>query len=310
MLVTPTTPPVSSPPQILDFLDYPQSPNAYIMVGTQIQLPQPLSPSTNVVFINKLEGLLYQRDKDNDHENLAVIVKNHVLTVLIETRDIIEVNFLDCTMKAALYYAEEKRNGADMEKEVSFVNINPLEYKSHATCGGSSLVVEVKVHTLSSQHQGSHFIVAFNITNETTRRSYEVRTPPLRVVSKVDHAHSQSVITAQKKKAEKNEKLIRALQEVEISEHATTALLLQMCKMKGIELKPESLEQSPNKFDAGATVSRLCAKFRGTYHNATSFYPANYYMSRLLLNTGKKFNPSKGTAINHIVRTLPFNHAN
>ncbi len=69
-------------------------------------------------------------------------------------------------------------------KEVETVSKSPLEYVAHVDESGYNAAVEVRLKVLSSQLEGSYFLVAFTAFDPSTGKTLEAISQPIKCVSK------------------------------------------------------------------------------------------------------------------------------
>ncbi|EFA82736.1 putative transcriptional regulator [Heterostelium album PN500] len=151
-------------------------------------------------------------------KQVHVVVKNTPFGITIKSNDPTRVNFHNYVVKSTLLY------DCDPPKPVDFIHQEPLQYVATVNEEGDEVVVDIKMSILSSQHQGSLFIVVLHITHSTaptpsnsepistimahlnnnalTSTSLHqmcVISHPIRIVSKVDHVKKEGVPILKKK---------------------------------------------------------------------------------------------------------------
>lgn len=168
----------------------------------------PKSPQHNapdLIFIKAMEGIAEEED-DTSEPKVFLIAKKRAFIIRIATH---VVNLRDVIITASLmYFSEDKRE----HREVSFVNTDPLEYKTCCNASGTEIAIEVRINALSSQHQGSLFFVNIQIQHATG--TYVLHSPPLHAVSKTDSSASGQI----KRKRPITEVIQEALQRMETIE--------------------------------------------------------------------------------------------
>jgi len=142
---------------------------------------------------------------------------------------------------------------------VTFVNIFPFEYKTRSNVNGTEMEVEVIIHALSSQHQGSLFCVLIEVKDDLTNAVSRIASAPLKVVSKTDSL-SAPVITQDGERKTMTEMLVSGLRVLEFNECQKTKMIATLCKESGVEATDHRETSKP--IDLGALVKRLCDEYR------------------------------------------------
>eukprot|EP01113_Clastostelium_recurvatum_P014038 TRINITY_DN1759_c0_g1_i2.p1 TRINITY_DN1759_c0_g1~~TRINITY_DN1759_c0_g1_i2.p1 ORF type:complete len:576 (+),score=151.00 TRINITY_DN1759_c0_g1_i2:126-1853(+) len=124
-------------------------------------------------------------------QHVHVVVKNQPFNILISSAGK-TFNFQHAQINAKLYY------DYNPPKAVDFIQHEPLQYSSTSN-NGTDISVEVKISILSSQHQGSLFVVILTITDTVTMESHCIASFPIRIVSKVDHIKKEGGDPVKKK---------------------------------------------------------------------------------------------------------------
>eukprot|EP01132_Coremiostelium_polycephalum_P003113 gene3113-3893_t len=152
-------------------------------------------------------------------KQIHVVVKNTPFGITLKSNDTQKLNFHNYVIKASLVY------DCDPPKPVDFIHNEPLQYVATVNEEGDEVCVDVKVGILSSQHQGSLFIVILHITHSTSPYQPSNNEPipvivnhiqnnsiysqnlmnicsfshPIRIVSKVDHVKKEGIPILKKK---------------------------------------------------------------------------------------------------------------
>eukprot|EP01133_Synstelium_polycarpum_P004352 gene4352-5082_t len=151
-------------------------------------------------------------------KQVHVVVKNTPFGITLHSNDVSRINFHNYVIKATLLY------DCDPPKPVDFIHQEPLQYVATVSDEGEEVVVDIKMSILSSQHQGSLFIVVLHVTHTsapTPSNSEPIGTivahvannaltsqaltqlcvisHPIRIVSKVDHVKKEGIPILKKK---------------------------------------------------------------------------------------------------------------
>jgi len=134
--------------------------------------------------VNQTSLLDEKYSKNGIQKNLHVVVKNTPFTFNLSLGGISEqVNFHRFQLEAILLY------DFDEPKEVDFVRLKPLEYRSQANDSGDTCSVEMRIKVLSSQLEDMFFRIRFTAYDSVTRSSSPtlvVYSEPIKVISKPD----------------------------------------------------------------------------------------------------------------------------
>ncbi|KAF2077098.1 hypothetical protein CYY_001607 [Polysphondylium violaceum] len=203
----------------------PATPSSKSVKSNQANSPSPSSQQNQLLYsINSLNPYYTQQVLQRFQQphsfvkQVHVVVKNTPFGVTLKTNDLSKLNFHNYVVKATLLY------DSDPPKHVDFIHNEPLQYVATVNDDGSEVTVDVKVGILSSQHQGSMFLVVLHITH-TSSPSPSNQEPistilnhinsnsihsqslshlvvvshPIRIVSKVDHVKKEGVPILKKK---------------------------------------------------------------------------------------------------------------
>jgi len=206
----------------------------------------------NVLMIEKYEGAL-EEPRAKDSAKTLLVTKRYPMKMKIGSIENV-VNFRDVTVDASLQYHE--KSGA--AREVTFVKTNPMEWKCRPTSNGCELDVDIKFQVLSSQHQGSLFFIQFQMHDISSNIIYELKTLPLRIVSKIDKHHAMIAAAATStKKAPTTDSVSGVLHRMEINERHKTRMISTLCNSFGV-----THQEQGHPTDLDSTVKKLCSAFK------------------------------------------------
>lgn len=103
------------------------------------------------------------------------VVKNSPFTITIAAAQ--PFDFANAQITAKLLYDTD-----DVDKEVPYLERRPLEYFSRPR--ENELVMEFRIHVLSSYHEGSLFKIRIDIFDPNENRTYTLYSQSIRSVSK------------------------------------------------------------------------------------------------------------------------------
>jgi hypothetical protein len=103
------------------------------------------------------------------------VVKNSPFTIIIVASQ--PFDFASAQITAKLLYDTD-----DVDKEVPYLERRPLEYFSRPK--ENELVIEFRIHVLSSYHEGSLFKIRIDIFDPQQNRTYTLYSQSIRSVSK------------------------------------------------------------------------------------------------------------------------------
>jgi hypothetical protein len=132
----------------------------------------------NALRIEKIDSLAIEKfSKNGVQKELHILAKNIAFTMTVLS----PINLNSSPLSASLYYDfedDEDPRAVDTLKSV------PLESTSHVDSSGYRAVVELRVYVLSSQHENSFFRVRFSAVDPKTKKTLEVYSHPLKIISK------------------------------------------------------------------------------------------------------------------------------
>ncbi|KAN0030242.1 hypothetical protein ACTA71_010003 [Dictyostelium dimigraforme] len=175
--------------------------------------PQQQHYSANSMNPYYAQQVLLQLQKPSTFvKHVHVVVKNTPFGITLRSKEPLQFNFQNYVIKATLLY------DSDPPKMVDFIHNEPLQYVATVSEDGSEVCVDVKVGILSSQHQGSMFLVVLHISHcsaPTPSNTEPISTiltnignnsvhslnvtnicvvsHPIRIVSKLDHVKKEGI---------------------------------------------------------------------------------------------------------------------
>ncbi|KYQ92973.1 putative transcriptional regulator [Tieghemostelium lacteum] len=232
-------------------------------------------------------------------KQIHVVVKNTPFGITLRTNDINRLNFHNYVVKATLLY------DSDPPKYVDFIHNEPLQYVATVSEDGSEVTVDVKVGILSSQHQGSLFIVVLYITYvNTPSPSNNEPIPnilsqignnsihslslqnlcavshPIRIVSKVDHVKKEGIPILKKKTF--HEILTDKLKKLQKSQEHQSKWIKNLYDQHHIsfDMVPYSSNQSPTQLGstllvaANSSTTSTPLSVKGIQNNSSTSTPS------------------------------------
>jgi hypothetical protein len=123
------------------------------------------------------QGSLHQdkTSKNGVTKNMHMVVKNTPFCITVGSSDS-SFDFSTAKMEASLLYDSEER------KAVPFLQKLPLEYFTHLNASGDQVTVEFRIKVLTSQYEGSLFLLKIEATND--KGTISTISESIKVVSK------------------------------------------------------------------------------------------------------------------------------
>jgi len=135
--------------------------------------------------------------KNGIQKNVFVVVKNSSFAVQLGfSHHLTELDFNRLSIESTLIYDCEEG------KQVDFVKLKPMEYKSHANENGDQCTVELRIKVLTSQLEDMFFRIKFRAIDAMTKIPFpnlETLSEPIKVISKPDQLKKKSTKSKKKK---------------------------------------------------------------------------------------------------------------
>jgi len=174
------------------------------------------------LYIVKQESLYLEKlVKNGGSKDVHYVVKNTPFTIHYEIKNFDEgssFNFNKCKVKCSLMF--------DMNppKDVDSISKKPMEYVIHPTKGGNECAIEFRVKVLTTQMEGSLFLIKTTLVG-SDGKVLEAITLPIQSVSKPEQVRrkmakgnnnsSSLKNTTSRKKRTRSDELLEALQAIQ-----------------------------------------------------------------------------------------------
>jgi len=159
--------------------------------------------------------------KNGIQKNVHVVVKNNPFLLTLALLDK-GLNFHQLSTEVQLVY------DCPSLKEVDFVKLKPLEWKTRPNDEGDQLTVELRIKVLTSQLEDMFFRVKVKIVDPRTRKEYphlSALTHPIRVVSKPDQVRKK----VKKRKRAPTDSLMDTMHRLESHQREQQQMLKRLC---------------------------------------------------------------------------------
>eukprot|EP01113_Clastostelium_recurvatum_P015557 TRINITY_DN1869_c0_g1_i3.p1 TRINITY_DN1869_c0_g1~~TRINITY_DN1869_c0_g1_i3.p1 ORF type:complete len:461 (-),score=142.85 TRINITY_DN1869_c0_g1_i3:59-1441(-) len=185
-------------------------------------LPDGTFPLAKRLVITQQTCLVEEKfSKNGIQKNVHVVVKNNPFLLTLALLDK-SLNFQQLTTEVQLVY------DCPSLKEVDFVKLKPLEWKTRPNEEGDQLTVELRIKVLTSQLEDMFFRVKVKVVDPRTRKEFphlSVLTHPIRVVSKPDQVRKK----IKKRKRAPTDSLMDTLQRLEAQQRDHQRMLKKLC---------------------------------------------------------------------------------
>lgn len=175
--------------------------------------------------------------KNGIKKPIFIVVKNSPFYFTIGS--INKIDFNQIAFEAFLYYDCEEN------KEVDFVKIKPLEFKSTPNENGQQLNVELRIKVLSSQHEDMLFKVKIQGFNPITKEIIDdlyLFTPGIKVISKPEQIKKKQQQPSKKRTL--TDMLMETVKRIEQKQNEQQQLIEKILK---VQTKPISSILEENK---------------------------------------------------------------
>ncbi|EAL72503.1 hypothetical protein DDB_G0270306 [Dictyostelium discoideum AX4] len=216
-------------------------------------------------------------------KHVHVVVKNTPFGITLRSKEPLQFNFQNYVIKATLLY------DSDPPKMVDFIHNEPLQYVATVSEDGSEVCVDVKVGILSSQHQGSMFLVVLHISHcsaPTPSNSEPISTiltnignnsihslnvtnicvvsHPIRIVSKLDHVKKEGIPILKKRTF--HEILTDKLKKLQKSQDSQSKWIKNLYQQHGAQydMEPYNSTLHSQKTDSLCSSSTSTPSFNST----------------------------------------------
>jgi len=164
--------------------------------------------------------------KNGIQKNLHIIVKNSPYHLHIGSTGLPRVDFSKVAFEAYLLYDCEGL------KEVDYVKVKPMDFKSTPSDNGQQLDVELRIKVLTSQHEDMLFKVKIQGYNPATREelpNLTLFTPSIRVISKPEQIKAKREPS---KKRSMTEVLVATVARIEKKQEEQQQLIERLCSVQ------------------------------------------------------------------------------
>ncbi|KAL6045698.1 putative transcriptional regulator cudA [Balamuthia mandrillaris] len=184
--------------------------------------------------------------KNGVKKNVHAVIKNNPfeMELGLEGQIPADVNFHRFTVKASLLY---DTNSA-AEKMVDFIKSPPMEYDCKVSNNGQSVLVDMKLSVLSSQHEDMFFLVKFRPTTSTgspLELPAPVYSEPIKVVSKPAQLKRNRTAVAKGAKRTFNDTLKESLSRIEAQQKEQQELMGTILRTLASASGAAALAQAP-----------------------------------------------------------------
>jgi hypothetical protein len=159
--------------------------------------------------------------KNGVQKNVHVVVKNNPFMVTLALMDK-HINFHRVSVDVQLVY------DCSSLKEVDFVKLKPMDFKTKPNDEGDQLSVEIRIKVLTSQLEDMFFRVKITLVDPRTHKelpNLSAITHPIRVVSKPDQVKKK----VKKRKRAPTDNLMDMLGRIEAQQREQQRMLKKLC---------------------------------------------------------------------------------
>lgn len=163
--------------------------------------------------------------KNGVQKQVHSVIKNIPFTAELGSATSTPINFHNVGLiEAKLLYDDPH---GEEEKEVGYVRLPPLDYQCRINePKGETVIVDLKLSVLSSQHEDSLFIIKFYIQGGPS-----VCTDPIRVVSKPSQVHTLAQGPKRKKRPNTTDSMKETLSRIENNQKEHSVAIEGMLKV-------------------------------------------------------------------------------